>query len=84
MKPSDSNLSVEEYINYFADEDAKRFLIQLLEENKKLNENAREIDDLMYDNNDLSDKVWSLETEIDELNDEIQILKNDLWRLKNG
>jgi peptidoglycan hydrolase CwlO-like protein len=88
MKPDDSNLTVEEYIKYFADENATKFFNELINEVNALKAQLKEFDNLkdelcdsQYDIDNLSSKNWSLETQIEELEEEIQMLKNDILRL---
>ena len=89
MKPDDSNLTVKEYIKYFADENATRFLQELISKNgelkvelDKLQKELEEFGDLQYAVDDLSSKNWSLEIQIEELEEEIQTLNNDILRMK--
>lgn len=89
MKPDDSNLTVEEYIKYFADENATRFFNELINEVnsaqnkiKKLEKQLEDFDNLQYNFDDLSSKHWSQEVRIEELEEEIQILQNDIIRIK--
>lgn len=89
MKPDDSNLTVEEYIKYFADENVTRFLQELISKNDKLKveldklqEELEEFGDLQYAVDELSSRNWSLEIQIEELEEEIQTLNNDILRIK--
>ena len=98
MKPSDSNLSIEEYIKYFTDEKLSELFDEYVRNIKTHDETIYEletrIDELENDNNEyqygnehLSNLNWNLETKVEELEEEIQILKNDMERIigaRNG
>ena len=98
MKPSDSNLSIEEYIKYFADEKLSELFDEYVRNIKTHDETIYEletrIDELendnneyQYDNEHLANLNWNLENKIEELEEEIQILKNDMERIigaRNG